>query len=71
MENCHIDILKQNNYVSQNYQKHVEIEEALALTLIMVSYSARQHILVERFNRSTETINRNVREVLRELCVFA
>ena len=40
MENCHIDILKQNNCVSQNYQKHVEIEEALAMTLRMVSYSA-------------------------------
>ncbi|XP_027060941.2 uncharacterized protein [Coffea arabica] len=37
----------------------------------MVSHSARQRVLAKRFNRSTETINRNVREVLRGLCMFA
>ncbi|XP_027061002.1 uncharacterized protein [Coffea arabica] len=80
IENCRIsvdnflllcDILKNNNYVPQNYQKRVEIEEALAMALVMVSHSARQRVLAERFNRSTETINRNVREVLRGLCMFA
>ena len=56
MENCCItidnflllcDLLKQNNYVPQNYQKHVEIEETLTMTLVMVSYSACQRDLVE------------------------
>ena len=57
------DILVQNGYVSRSYQQRVEIEEALAMTLVMVSHRHTQCMLAECFNRLTRTINRNVHRV--------
>nr|XP_027109045.1 uncharacterized protein LOC113728886 [Coffea arabica] len=80
LENCRItvdnfmrlcDILVQNNYVPQNPHKHVSIEESLAMTLVMLSHSTRTRVVAERFQHSTETIHRNVAEVLLGLCRFA
>ena len=65
------EILQNNGYVSRSYQQRVEIEEALAMTLVMVSHKHTQRVLAERFNQSTETINRNVHKVLKGLCRFA
>mgnify|MGYP004707275293 CR=1 FL=1 len=80
LENCRItvdnfmrlcDILVQNNYVPQNPHKHVSIEESLAMTLVMLSHRTRTRVVAERFQHSTETIHRNVAEVLLGLCRFA
>ena len=80
LENCRItvdnfmrlcDVLVGNNYVPQNPHTHVSIEESLAMTLVMLSHSTQTRVVAERFQHSTETIHRNVAEVLLGLCRFA
>ena len=41
------------------------------MTLVMLSHSTRTQVVAERFQHSTETIHRNVAEVLLGLCRFA
>ncbi|CDP05540.1 unnamed protein product [Coffea canephora] len=64
------DVLVGNNYVLQNPHKHVLIEEALGMTLVMLSHSMRTRVVGERFQHSMETIHRNVTEVLLGLCTL-
>ncbi|XP_027184172.1 uncharacterized protein LOC113782479 [Coffea eugenioides] len=77
LENCRItvdsfmrlcDILVSGGYVPQNPQKRVLIEEAVCMTLVMLSHNHRMRSLAEQFQHSPETIYRNIHEVLRGLC---
>ena len=65
------EILVSGGYVLQNPHKRVHIKETLCMTLVMLSHSMRTRVLAERFQHSTETIHRNVAEVLLGLCRFA
>nr|XP_027093520.1 uncharacterized protein LOC113713912 [Coffea arabica] len=74
LENCRLtvdsfmrlcEILVSGGYVPQNPQKRVQIEEALCMTLVMLSHNHRMRPLAERFQHSPETICRNIHEVLR------
>ena len=62
------DILVGNNYVPQNPHKHVSIEEALDMTLVMLSHRTRTYVVAERFQHLTKIIHRNAAEVLLGLC---
>ncbi|CDP04581.1 unnamed protein product [Coffea canephora] len=64
-------LLAECGFVPQNYQKRVTIEEALAMTLVMMSHNMRMRMIADRFNHSTETVHRNIHEVIRGLCTFA
>nr|XP_027090520.1 putative nuclease HARBI1 [Coffea arabica] len=64
-------LLAECGFVPQHHQKRVIIEEALAMTLVMMSHNMRMHIIADRFNHSTETVHRNIHEVIRGLCTFA
>ena len=77
LENCRLtvdsfmrlcEILVSGGYVPQNPQKRVQIEEALCMTLVMLSHNHRMRPLAERFQHSPETICRNIHEVLRGIC---
>nr|XP_027093739.1 uncharacterized protein LOC113714142 [Coffea arabica] len=79
LENCRImmdsfmrlcDILVSGGYVPQNPQKRVIIEEAVYMTLVMLSHNHRMWCLAERFQHSPETICWNIHEVLRGLCAL-
>nr|XP_027075866.1 putative nuclease HARBI1 [Coffea arabica] len=65
------NILVERQYVPHNYQQRVPIQEALAMTLMLVSHKHTHRVLGTIFDRSIETINRNIRKVLRGLCLFA
>ena len=65
------DILVERQYIPQNYQQCVPIQEALAITLMLVSHKHTHRVLGSIFNPSIETINQNIRKVLRGLCLFA
>ncbi|XP_027082345.1 uncharacterized protein [Coffea arabica] len=65
------DILVHRQYVPHNYQQRVSIQEALAMTLILVSHKHTHRVLGTIFDRSIEMINRTIRKVLRGLCLFA
>ena len=64
-------LLTERGFVPQNHQKSVTIEEALAMTLVMMSHNMRMRMIADRFNHSTETVHRNIHEVIRGLCTFA
>ena len=64
-------LLAECGFVPQNHQKSVTIEEALAMTLVMMSHNMRMRMIADRFNHSTETVHRNIHEVIRGLCTFA
>ncbi|XP_027152541.1 putative nuclease HARBI1 [Coffea eugenioides] len=65
------NILVERQYVPHNYQQRVPIQEALAMTLMLVSHKHTHRVLGTIFDRSIETINRNIKKVLRGLCLFA
>ncbi|XP_027083749.1 uncharacterized protein [Coffea arabica] len=65
------NILVERQYVPHNYQQRVPIQEALAMTLMLVSHKHMHRVLGTIFDRSIETINRNIKKVLRGLCLFA
>lgn len=62
------EILVSGGYVPQNPHKRVRIEEAVCMTLVMLSHNHRMRCLVERFQHSPEAICRNIHEVLWGIC---
>ena len=65
------NILADCGFVPQHHQKRVTIEEALAMTLVMMSHNMRMRMIADRFNHSLETVHRNIHEVIKGLCTFA
>ncbi|XP_027183864.1 uncharacterized protein LOC113782154 [Coffea eugenioides] len=65
------NILADCGFVPQHHQKRVTIEEALAMTLVMMSHNMRMRMIVDRFNHSLEIVHRNIHEVIKGLCTFA
>ncbi|XP_071924744.1 uncharacterized protein [Coffea arabica] len=48
-------LLAECGFVPQHHQKRVTIEEALTMTLVMMSHNMRMRMIADRFNHSTET----------------
>ncbi|XP_071924741.1 uncharacterized protein [Coffea arabica] len=65
------NILADCGFVPQHHQKRVTIEEALAMTLVMMSHNMRMRMIADRFNHSLEIVHRNIHEVIKGLCTFA
>ena len=65
------DVLRQGNYLSDSYKRKVKIEEAVAIFLYTIGHNERQRVSAERFQHSTETINRHVRQVMRAIVKLA
>ncbi|KAG8373207.1 hypothetical protein BUALT_Bualt12G0147000 [Buddleja alternifolia] len=64
-------VLCERHYLEDNTECQVSIEEAVAIFLYTVGHNQRQRVSAERFQHSTETINRHVKEVMRALCKLA
>ncbi|KAG8379496.1 hypothetical protein BUALT_Bualt07G0094500 [Buddleja alternifolia] len=64
-------VLCERHYLEDNTERRVSIEEAVAIFLYTVGHNQRQRVSAERFQHSTETINRHVKEVMRALCKLA
>ena len=76
LENCRMDvdtflrlctILRDGGYIDDNPHRHVSVEEAVCMFLVVISHDQRQRVIAERFQHSLETINRNVRRVIRAI----
>ena len=61
------DILVDRGYWHAYLSQRVGIHESVALTLMCLSHDKCHRVLAERFQYSTETIDRHVRRVLRAL----
>ncbi|XP_027118351.1 uncharacterized protein [Coffea arabica] len=61
------DILVDRGYWHAYPSQRVGVHESVALTLMCLSHDERHRVLAERFQHSTETIDRHVRRVLRAL----
>ncbi|CDO99863.1 unnamed protein product [Coffea canephora] len=61
------DLLVDRGYWHAYPSQRVGVHESVALTLMCLSHDERHRVLVERFQHSTETIDRHVRRVLRAL----
>ncbi|XP_071923057.1 protein ALP1-like [Coffea arabica] len=61
------DLLVQRGYWHAYPSHQVGVHESVALTLMCLSHDERHRVLAERFQHSTETIDRHVRRVLRAL----
>ncbi|KAG8370215.1 hypothetical protein BUALT_Bualt14G0093900 [Buddleja alternifolia] len=64
-------ILCERHYLEDNTERRVSIEEVVAIFLYTIGHNQRQRVSAERFQHSTETINRHVKEVMRALCKLA
>ena len=61
------DLLLNRGYWHAYPSQRVGVHESVALTLMCLSHDERHRVLAERFQHSTETIDRHVRRVLRAL----
>ncbi|CAI9094797.1 OLC1v1030592C1 [Oldenlandia corymbosa var. corymbosa] len=61
-------VLRDGGYIELSKFAHVSTEQSVCMFLHLASHNARQRVLAKRFQHSTETINRQVRQVLRAIC---
>ena len=61
LENCRMDvdtflrlctILRDGGYIDDNPHRHVSVEEAVCMFLVVISHDQRQRVLAERFQHS-------------------
>lgn len=80
LDNCRItldtfrrlcNVLREGHYIEEHHQRQVSIEESLAMFLTLTGTDGRIRVLAERFQHSTETIDRNVNCVVEALVRFA
>ena len=65
------EILQAGNFIKQDYRKRVQVEEAIRMALHCVSHDERHRNLAERFQHTTETIHRNIKEALQAIMRLA
>ncbi|CAI9115376.1 OLC1v1016266C1 [Oldenlandia corymbosa var. corymbosa] len=80
VQNCRItvdtfsrlcDVLREGNYLSEHHQRQVSVEEALAMFLNLTGTDGRTCVISERFQHSTETVQRNIDDVVQALVRFS